>query len=198
MSTGMSERHKQLQDVAIRWLFEKGCHVYAKEVPTQNGNADALGIKIPRHGRETVYYIEAKQSRGDLIGLKQKQVYNNSVGILRTEKCYMHHMQRPEGTLLQISVEEYQEAVANCEECKEIRRKAGDTGVDFYYLIVADDMKVEESLYPGWGVINHKGEVIRRAKKMKREGDAYALTKEIAHVLVYKCFGKLYLGEYTR
>ena len=41
----MTETHKQLQDTAIRWLYQVGCNVFAKEVPTQNGIADALGIK---------------------------------------------------------------------------------------------------------------------------------------------------------
>lgn len=194
MATGMSAKHKELQETAIRWLFDHNCSVFAKEVPTQNGNADALGIKTPRQGRATVYYIEAKASRSDLICLKQKQVYNRSVGAFREETCYMHHMQRPrQDSFLAITQEEYDEAMRNCEECKELRRKAGDTGVDFYYLIVADGVKVEDTLYPSWGVINERGEIIRRAKKMKREGEAHDLVKNVAHVLVYKCFGKLYL-----
>jgi len=194
----MTQKHKDLRDTAIRWLYEKGCHIYAKEVPTENGNADALGIKAPRNGRETVYYIEAKASRNDLICLKQKQVYRRSVGAHREEKCYLHMMQRPEGHLFtSITVEEYEKAVAECKECFEIRRKHGDTGIDYYYLIVADGVKVEEDLYPGWGIINEKGEVVRRAKRMKREGDCKRLIIEVAHVLVYKCFGKLYLGEYN-
>ncbi len=65
--------------------------------------------------------------------------------------------------------------------------------VDFYYFIIADGVKFEDTLYEGWGVINESGEVIRKAKRMKKMDDTRGLMKAIAHALVYKVFGKLYL-----
>ena len=142
-------KHCALQNTAIRWLYGIGCSVFAQEVPTKNGIADALGIRT-REGSVATYYIEAKASRSDLICLKQKCVYRRSV------------------------------------EWK-------DMGIDFYYLIVADGVRVEPELYPNWGVINESGEVIRRAKRMANTESATYLLEKIAHVLVYKVFGKLYI-----
>jgi len=75
--SGKSDKHKQLQRTATYWLYLKGCSIFAEEVPTQNGIADALGI-VTRN--DTVYYIEAKASRSDLCCKKQKSVYIHSVG----------------------------------------------------------------------------------------------------------------------
>ena len=77
----MKEKHAQLQDVAIGWLYGVGCSIFAKEVPTQNGVADALGVKT-RNGKDDVYYIEAKVSRSDLICKKQKVVYADATGTI--------------------------------------------------------------------------------------------------------------------
>jgi hypothetical protein len=143
--TGMTEKHKQLQDTAVRWLYEKGCSVYAKEVPTKNGNADALGIKTPRDRKETIYYIEAKASRSDLICLKQKRVYLRSVGT-ENQKCYYHTFG---GIDFPKQIPE-----AGCAECLKVNRERLDTGIDFYYLIIADGVKVEDTLYPEWGIIS--------------------------------------------
>lgn len=67
----MTETHRQLQDIARRWIYGVGCNVLAKEVPTENGIADALGIKS---GKEDVYHVECKASRADLICKKQKLI----------------------------------------------------------------------------------------------------------------------------
>jgi hypothetical protein len=104
---------------------------------------------------DTVYLIEAKASRSDLICYKQ--------GL-----CYRRSIRRP--------------------LC------------DFYYLIVADGVKVEDDLYPRWGVINEQGMVVRKAKRMNKSlGFREALRKDIvrviAHSLVYRTFGKLYLQD---
>lgn len=169
---GMTEKHKALQETAIRWLYARGCSVFAKEVPTQNGVADALGIKMEpayRHDDEkgTVYYIEAKASRSDLICLKQKATYY---------RCF-----EGKNTL-------------NLEGKYEPNHDAPrDLGIDYYYLIVADGVKVEDALYPYWGVLNEKGEVLRKAKRFPRKGSFGRQVREVSHVLVYKVFGKLYL-----
>ncbi|MEK6879777.1 MAG: hypothetical protein AABY22_09230, partial [Nanoarchaeota archaeon] len=81
----------------------------------------------------------------------------------------------------------------SCNDCVEMKTKAGDTGIDFYYFIVADSIKVKPTWYPKWGVINENGVVIRSATRMKRKKDSKDLITAIAHVLVYKTFGKLYL-----
>lgn len=190
---GMSAKHKALQDTALRWLHGINCSVFAKEVPTQNGVADCLGIRTPRHGKEVVYYIEAKASRSDLLSAKQKQVYRHSIGDYDDVRCYLHHWNEANWPP-DVREAKLAEAVF-CEECKALRAKKGDTGIDLYYFIVADGVKVEDDLYPGWGVLNELGEVVRRAKKMKREGDTHRLLIEVAHVLVYKAYGKMYLGE---
>lgn len=156
---GKSAKHKELQKTAITWLYERGCSVFAEEVPTRNGIADALGIRT-RSGDEAVYYIEAKQSRSDLVCLKQRAVYLRSVA----SKAIFG-----EGLVME------------------------DTGIDFYYLIVSDNVIVEPSLYPEWGVIDERGKVIRKAKRMKRENHLQEQLQAIAHVLVYKVFGKMYL-----
>jgi hypothetical protein len=82
----MTDKHKDLQEAAIRRLYDFGCNVFAKEVPTGNGIADALGVKS---STGNVYYIECKASRSDLICLKQKNVYRNAIGEI-TQLCYMH------------------------------------------------------------------------------------------------------------
>jgi len=71
-------KHAQLQDMAINWLYARG-PIFAKEVPTFNGVADAIGIKT-QDGKNDVYYLECKASRSDLICLKQKAVYARAVG----------------------------------------------------------------------------------------------------------------------
>src|SRR3989304_5338733 len=174
---GMSEEHKLLQDTAINWLYCKGCSVFAKEVPTQNGNADALGI-ITRE-KHTVYYVEAKVSRSDLICQKQKLVYETSVGNI-PKRCWYPSFKGQ-------GYEERQKEIHTCENCNKILKSLGDTGIDFYYLIVADGVQVEPTLYPQWGVLNQNGKVIRRAKRMKNETDSKHLLTNIANTLVYKC-----------
>jgi hypothetical protein len=183
---GMTDKHKHLQAVAIQWLYGRGCHAFAKEVPTSNGNADALGIKAPRDKKHTVYYIEAKASRSDLICMKQRLCYLKSVGA-RKERCYYHTV-RDKMTHLR-----EKDPLEECPQCLQIEQKNGDTGIDYYYLIVADGVKVEDHLYPEWGIISENGTTLRKAKCMKREGDTQKLMLNIAHVLVYKVFGKLYL-----
>lgn len=180
---GKSEKHKLLQRTAIGWLYSRGCSVFAEEVPTRNGIADALGI-ITRSNKHTVYYIEAKASRSDMLCLKQKAVYYRSTGTGGNRKCYYH--------LFKFQGKEVNEGCENCEQCLHIKNTYYDTGVDFYYLIVADGISVEDSIYPEWGVLNERGEVIRKAKRMKRDFDTKGLIENIAHVLVYKVFGKLY------
>jgi len=85
----MTDKHKALTDRALWWLYDRGCSVYAKEVPTRNGIADALGI-MTRQGQEKVYYIEAKASRSDLICEKQKTVYERSVNGHLKKRCEYH------------------------------------------------------------------------------------------------------------
>lgn len=68
--------------------------------------------------------------------------------------------------------------------------------VDFYYLIVADGVAVEAALYPMWGVLSQDGVVLRKAKRIIPPVAAHEirarLPHAIAHVLVYKVFGKMY------
>jgi hypothetical protein len=80
-----------------------------------------------------------------------------------------------------------------CSRCIAVKKAKGDTGIDFYYVVVADGVKIEPSLYPMFGVIDERGTVVRKAKRMKRND---RVNREhivaVAHVLVYKVFGKLY------
>lgn len=145
-------KHDELQETAIRWLYKNGCGVFAKEVPTKNGIADALGVRKQNSRGDAVYYIEAKSSRADLICRKQKNIYRVAV-----TECY------------------------------------GPNGIDFYYLILADGVKIEPELYPKFGVIDERGYVVRRAKRFKREGDTSRIVYDLAHALVYRVHGKLYL-----
>ena|SRR3990167_2840582 len=177
--------HTELSDVAIGWLYGIGCSIFAKEVPTGNGIADALGIRT-RDEKQTVYYLEAKKSRSDLICSKQKAVYLNSRGGGET-KCYLH--------LFKMQGEFVRADSDKCKDCKQLKENVWDTGIDFYYFILADGVKISASEYPLWGVINQNGKVIRKAKRMKREKDTKQLIESIAHVLVYKVFGKLYLPQ---
>lgn len=177
--------HARLQNIAIGWLYNSGCSVFALEVPTQNGIADALGIR-----KSDVYYIEAKASRSDLICRKQKAVYARATGMV-VEKCYYHKMRDNQETMAFLSAEVPE---ANCIGCKEIEKMNADTGIDFYYFILADGVKIADSEYPVFGVLSAEGKVVRRAKRMKKQGDNSALVVAIAHVLVYKVFGKLYGG----
>lgn len=145
--------HKQLQDMAIYWLYDRGCYVFAQEVPFGGEFVDAIGIKYKEYQKLDfdIYTIEAKASRSDLVCEKQKH-------------CYWRSIKRPH--------------------------------TDFYYLIVADGVDVEALLYPLWGVMNEHGKIIRRAKRLKPENKEQlhkGLMRELAHVLVYKVFGKLYL-----
>lgn len=183
----MNTKHKDLQDVAIGRLYEFGCSIFAKEVPTENGIADALGIKT-LHGRNAVYYIECKASRSDLICAKQKAIYKTAIGDF-TARCYLHSYGDGKGGLMRPDN-------TGCPACEEMEAARGDTGIDFYYLIVADGVKVEDTLYPAFGVINEKGIIVRKAKKMKRdEAKVQKLIVAVAHVLVYKAYGKIYEGE---
>ena len=154
-----SQKHNELSETAIRWLYGRGCSVFANEVPTCNGIADAIGVITSQrmYGKDdVVYYIEAKASRSDLVCLKQRAAYQ------RTQYS-PHHDNH-------------------------------GNYIDFFYLIVADGVKVEPTLYPSWGVINEGGRVIRKAKNMKKKNyDTRDLLTNIAHVLVYKVHGKLYL-----
>lgn len=179
----MNEKHAQLQDTAILWLYGKNCSVFGKEIPTRNGIADALGI-VTSGGKNTVYYIEAKASRSDLICNKQKMVYRVAVG-QEQFRCPLHMMKMVKWT--------EQELLA-CGNCKQ--EIDFGVGVDFYYLIVADGVVVEPALYPEFGVINEQGRVIRKAKRIKKSKDynIIKLLEAIAHVLVYKAYGKLYLN----
>jgi hypothetical protein len=163
-------KHSELKDIAIRWLYNNGCDIFSQECPLPNGEiADAIGVKRirkPRRGLQdgeswrwetewvdSIYLVEAKASRSDLIRSKQGLCYRRS---LRKPIC------------------------------------------DFYYLIVADGVTVEESLYPRWGVINEQGVVVRKAKRMEKALDFRTVwykdvVRVIAHSLVYRTFGKLYL-----
>lgn len=184
----MKDVHKSLQDVAIGWLYGVGCSIFAKEVPTENGIADALGVKT-LHGKDDVYYIEAKASRSDLICKKQKAVYANATGTVE-KKCYYHTMRLAlTGELMN------PEGANECGNCHDLKMGRGDTGVDFYYIIVAEGLTVESGLYPAFGVINHKGDIVRKAKRMIRnDKKGHDLIVAVAHVLVYKVFGKMYGG----
>ena len=144
-------QHAILQNIAIYWLYGRGCSIFGQEVPVGYEIVDALGLKYDEYGKHgTVYSIEAKASRSDLICAKQKGCYENS----------LHHPH-----------------------------------ADFYYLIVAEGITVEKELYPMWGVINCEGRVVRKAKRMipHENHDQFKLSRAIAHVLVYKVFGKLYM-----
>jgi hypothetical protein len=44
----MKETHKQLQDIAIRWLCGIGCNVFAKEVPSKTALPTHSGSKAAR------------------------------------------------------------------------------------------------------------------------------------------------------
>jgi len=182
----INSKHDKLQDVAIGWLYKIGCSIFAKEVPTKNGVSDALGI-ITRREKKTVYYIEAKVSRSDLICPKQKAVYQRSIGDLM-EKCYVHkYADKHIGYEPLCKSEE-------CIACRDIQKSKYDMGIDFYYFILADGVAISDSEYPEWGILNEKGVVVRRAKRMKTpEEPKVSLIESIAHVLVYKAFGKLYL-----
>ena len=189
----MTTKHKDLCDTALLWLYGRGCSVFAKEVPTRNGIADALGI-MTRHGQEKVYYIEAKASRSDLICLKQKCVYKRSVSDYGA-RCTFHETNE-QTSLLNKSFKDTHATI--CPECIERNQNLYDNHIDYYYLIVADGVKVEPELYPEWGVINQKGEVVRKAKRIKRTPnyDPTHYLVNIAHVLVYKAYGKIYQGEF--
>ncbi len=184
----MKEKHAQLQDIAIRWLYGVSCSIFAKEVPTINGVADALGVKT-LHGKDDVYYLECKASRSDLICKKQKAVYQIATGMVE-KRCYIHSWKQLDSTL--------REGWESCDQCKELAESAGDTGVDFYYIAVADGVTVEPELYPMFGVIDGRGTILRKAKRMQRNERANRdLIVSVAHVLVYKSYGKLYIGEQT-
>jgi hypothetical protein len=165
-------KHKQLETSAIAWLYKNGCDVFTTECRLPNGEvADALGVKRVRKPKkvvqedgsyrweaeytDSIYLIEAKASRSDLICYKQALCYRRSV---RKPLC------------------------------------------DFYYLIVASKVTVEDDLYPRWGVINEQGIVVRKAKRMNKALRFRAawykdVVRLIAHSLVYRTFGKLYLQE---
>jgi len=167
------EKHTQLQDIAIGWLYKNGCDIFSQECQLPNGDiADVVGVKhngyrqhelVKGNGQlewetkrlDASYYIEAKASRSDLICRKQR-------------KCYELSVTRP---------------VCN-----------------FYYLIVADGIKVEDTLYPEWGVLNEAGEVVRRAKRKEIPESINpkylkSIERSIAHSLVYRVFGKLYFDK---
>lgn len=175
-------KHAELQNTAIRWLYNLGCSVFAQEVPTQNGIADAVGIR-----KDAVYYIEAKASRSDLMCRKQKLVYLHATGAIK-KLCYYHDFGKNTPSMF----EKKSLSIEDCTQCKMVEQKNSDTGIDFYYLILADGVKISKEEYPMFGVINEEGRVIRRGRRMKKEGDNMAIIKSIAHVLVYKVFGKLY------
>lgn len=180
----MTDKHKELQEIAIRWLYGVGCSVFAKEVPTKNGNADALGIRT-RGKREVVYYLEAKVSKGDLNSEKQKMVYRTSIGDIEAW-CGYHNPNYYRGLARSAGWE-------SCAECLDAKSHIGDTGIDFYYLIISNNLKIPDDLYRGWGVINEEGRIIRKAKRMRREFDTKHLMESISHVLVYKVYGRLYI-----
>lgn len=186
---GKSDKHKELQKTAITWLYNQGCSIFAEEVPTNNGIADALGIRT-RDDKHTIYYIEAKVSRSDLTCFKQKACYLRSTGN-KDALCYYHAFNKFPDLM---GVDRKMDVAKDCKDCEAIRSNSGDTGIDFYYFIIADGVKFEDTLYPEWGILNEKGEVIRRAKRRIREKESHSLIENVAHVLVYKCFGKLYLN----
>lgn len=184
-------KHHELQNTAIRWLYGRGCSVFAQEVPTRNGISDALGV-ITRLGDERVFYIEAKASRSDLICAKQKAVYSRSVSENKV-KCSVHTLMSGKGYIKRYGEEYLKKEISECGHCKALP-PIYDMNIDQYYLIVADGVTVEPELYPMWGVINEQGKVIRRAKRIPRTAsfDHKHYLEAIAHVLVYKHFGKLY------
>lgn len=186
---GKSDKHKELQKTAIQWLYNKGCSVFAEEVPTQNGIADALGI-VTRTEKHTIYYVEAKVSRSDLLCFKQKACYMRSIGAEEAQ-CFYHAFNKFPDLY---GKDRAQDVSKDCADCIRLREFQPDTGIDFYYFIVSDNLKIEDTLYPEWGVINEKGEVVRRAKRRSREKDSKVLIENIAHVLVYKVFGKMYIS----
>lgn len=167
--------------------------MFANEVPTRNGIADALGV-VTRPGSERVYYIEAKASRSDMICEKQRYVYARSVSPAMT-RCTTHYALLKDAHALDTYGRKHIEEEANaCPDCYR-RSISCERNIDFYYIIVADGITVEPELYPGWGVLDERGKVIRRPKRMQ-VSDAYDpkhYLEAIAHVLVYKVFGKMYL-----
>ncbi len=165
----MTNKHKELQQTAINWLYNRGCSIFANEVPTWNGYADALGI-ITRD-KPVVYYIEAKASRADLLCSKQKYINK------RVEEVYKN------GNFEDKKKKLFYQGIVAYEYPNDI---------DYFYLIVADECKIQATDYPLWGVINESGTVIRKAKKMLKKKDEKELSQSIAHVLVYKVFGKIY------
>jgi len=189
----VKEKHAQLQDLAIRWLYGIGCSIYAKEVPSKNGVADAIGVKT-RNGKGDVYYLECKASRSDLICLKQKAVYARATG-QQDDWCWAHNPEIYRSLFKDKGIDRTV-GWQDCETCKRLKAAIADTAIDFYYLVIADGVKVEDTLYPAFGVIDEHGTILRRAKRMKRsDRDNTETIVSIAHVLVYKVFGKLYLGE---
>lgn len=183
----MKEIHKQLQDGAIRRLYDFGCHIFAKEVPTANGIADALGVNT-RTGN--VYYIECKASRSDLICEKQRKVYARAIGEENKRGCYYHNYNN--GSFRNDPNRPQNECLA----CQDDEKLRGVTHIDFYYIMVAEGLKVEDTLYPLFGVLDAKGNIVRKAKRMKRpDKNNLATVEAVAHVLVYKVYGKMYLGE---
>jgi len=166
----VGDKHKQLQEKAIEWLYRRRCSVFDTEVTTWNGIADAVGVitKIFKDtGSYTSYYIEAKSSRSDLMCKKQKNCYNKTQEIDDNGK-----------TIKDYSPYNYHD-------------KYND--IDYFYFIIADGIKIDKDLYPTWGVIDERGKVIRRAKQMKKGRDCFELVNNIGHNLVYKVHGKLYL-----
>jgi len=142
---GKSDKHKELQRTAITWLYNQGCSIFAEEVPTGNGVADALGIRT-RDDKHTIYYIEAKVSRSDLTCFKQKAVYFRSVGLQDNVRCFFHTFRNIDGKKVQL----YPETELTCPDCIRMKREkeVADTGIDFYYFIIADGVKFEDTLYP--------------------------------------------------
>lgn len=180
-----SDKHKELQEMGIHWLYGIGCSIFAKEVPTGNGIADVLGIKT-KDKKQVAYYLEAKVSRSDLLSEKQRLVYRIATGDVQAW-CFLHNPNYFSGGPSR------SEGWESCKNCIDEKAAIGDTGVDFYYLIVADTVKVDRNLYPKFGVLDERGNILRRARRMKRTSDVTYLVVNIAHVLVYKVFGKLYL-----
>lgn len=117
---------------------------------------------------DDVYYIEAKASRADLICKKQRGI---DAWIQRSKQV---------------------EAMGDNPRAHWFRND-----VDFFYFIIADGVKFEDTLYPDWGIINEHGAVIRRAKRQKKFAGigVEKLLRAIAHALVYKVYGRLYLPQ---
>ena len=155
-------KHKELQNTAIRWLYARGCCVFGQEVPTRYG-----GI-------------------ADAIGVvvrDERTVTPEGVRWLPKETVYYFEAKASRSDLICAKQKGIYENSISPRLEKEF---------DFCYLIVADGVKVEPSLYPTWGVMTEHCEIIRRAKRQKRTQPASIIIKNIAHVLVYKVFGKLY------